>query len=51
MKNKTRVALLAGVLAAGMMAGNVAATEVEYAKDAQLKVWGSQEDQEMLQGY
>lgn len=49
MKNKTRVALLATVLAAGMMAGNVAATEVEYAKDAQLKVWGSQEDQEMLQ--
>lgn len=47
MKNKTRVALLATVLAAGMMAGNVAAAEL--AKDAQLKVWGSQEDQEMLQ--
>lgn len=56
MKKRTLACLLAGVLAVGSLAGcgkkeekqePGAKTESGYAKKAKLKVWGSQEDQEM----
>ena len=55
MKKRTLACLLAGILAVGSMAGcgkkeeqtSGAKTESGYAKNAKLKVWGSQEDQEM----
>lgn len=47
MKNRFKVAAAAAVLSAAMAAGSVSAAEV--AADAKIKVWGSQEDQEMLQ--
>lgn len=56
MKKRTLACLLAGVLAVGSLAGcgkkeekqePGAKTESGYAKNAKLKVWGSQEDQEM----
>lgn len=56
MKKRTLAFLLAGVLAVGSLAGcgkkeekqeSGAKTESGYAKNAKLKVWGSQEDQEM----
>lgn len=47
MKNRFKVAVLAAALSAAMAAGSASAAEV--AKDAKIKVWGSQEDQEMLQ--
>lgn len=47
MKNRFKVAVLAAALSAAMVAGSASAAEV--AKDAKIKVWGSQEDQEMLQ--
>lgn len=47
MKNKVLAAVLVAVTAVTMTAGSVCAAE--YAEDAKIKVWGSQEDQEMLQ--
>ena len=55
MKKRTLACLLAGILAVGSLAGcgkkeeqtSGAKTESGYAKNAKLKVWGSQEDQEM----
>ncbi len=47
MRNKMRAAMFAAVMAAAMATGCVSAAE--YASDAEIKVWGSQEDQEMLQ--
>ena len=55
MKKRTLACLLAGILAVGSLAGcgkkeeqtSEAKTESGYAKNAKLKVWGSQEDQEM----
>ena len=47
MKNRFKVAVLAAALSAAMVAGSASAAEV--ASDAKIKVWGSQEDQEMLQ--
>lgn len=56
MKKRTLAFLLAGVLAVGSLTGcgkkeekqeSGAKTESGYAKNAKLKVWGSQEDQEM----
>ena len=55
MKKRTLACLLAGILAVGRLAGcgkkeeqtSGAKTESGYAKNAKLKVWGSQEDQEM----
>lgn len=47
MRNKLKVAVLAAVMATAMAAGSASAAEV--AADAKIKVWGSQEDQEMLQ--
>lgn len=55
MKKRTLACLLAGILAVGSLAGcgkkeeqtSGAKTENGYAKNAKLKVWGSQEDQEM----
>jgi len=47
MRNKMRAAMFAAVMAAAMTTGCVSAAE--YASDAEIKVWGSQEDQEMLQ--
>ena len=55
MKKRTLACLLAGILAVGSLAGcgkkeeqtSGAKTESGYAKNAKLKVWGSQEVQEM----
>ena len=55
MKKRTLACLLAGILAVGSLAGcgkkeeqtSGAKTESGYAKNAKLKVWWSQEDQEM----
>lgn len=47
MKNKFKVAMLAAAMSVAMAAGSASAAEV--ASDAKIKVWGSQEDQEMLQ--
>ena len=56
MKKRALAFLLAGILAVGSLAGcgkkeekqeSGAKTESGYAKNAKLKVWGSQEDQEM----
>ena len=55
MKKRTLACLLAGILAVESLAGcgkkeeqtSGAKTESGYAKNAKLKVWGSQEDQEM----
>ena len=55
MKKRTLACLLAGILAVGSLAGcgkkeeqtSGAKTDSGYAKNAKLKVWGSQEDQEM----
>ena len=55
MKKRTVACLLAGILTVGNLAGcgkkeeqtSGAKTESGYAKNAKLKVWGSQEDQEM----
>ena len=46
MKNRMKVAVLAAVMATAMAAGSASAAEV--ASDAHIKVWGSQEDQDML---
>ena len=48
MKNKVLAAVLVAATAVMMTAGSVSAAS--YAEDAKIKVWGSQEDQEMLQG-
>ncbi|MDO5423114.1 MAG: extracellular solute-binding protein [Eubacteriales bacterium] len=48
MKKKAVSVLMAAAMTASVMAMNVSAAE--YASDAKIKVWGSQEDQEMLQG-
>ena len=47
MKNKILAAVLVAVTTVMMTAGSVSAAS--YAEDAKIKVWGSQEDQEMLQ--
>lgn len=49
MKKKLVSVVLAGAMVASMMTC-ASASEVTYAEDAKLKVWGSQEDQEMLAG-
>lgn len=61
MKKKVLSVFLAGVMAVSMLAGcgsdkketksaDGTAKTAGYAKDAKLKVWGSQEDQDMLKG-
>ncbi|MBU3877700.1 extracellular solute-binding protein [Faecalicatena sp. AGMB00832] len=61
MKKKVLSIFLVSVMAVSMLAGcgsdkketksaDEAAKSAGYAKDAKLKVWGSQEDQDMLQG-
>lgn len=49
MKKKLVSVVLAGAMVASMAAG-VSAAETEWPAEATIKVWGSQEDQEMLAG-
>jgi len=48
--NKKVVSLVLAASMVASMAAGVSAAEIKYAEDAKIKVWGSQEDQEMLKG-
>lgn len=51
MKKRMSAVLVSAAMAASMLAGStMTVSAAEYAADAKIKVWGSQEDQQMLKG-